>query len=127
MHEEVFRAIQAGATLITVNRRLSRWFARAFHAHQRERGRSVWRMPDILPLDAFLRRAWNDLVWRGGGDNALALLVPAQEQVVWEQVIRASPAGETLLRIPETARLAIETWQLVQAYRVPVDGRFDAS
>ena len=125
MHEEVFRVLETGATLITINRRLARSFARDFHVWQARQGRSVWRPPDILPLDAFLLRAWNK--WRGGSDMTLALLNPLQEQVVWEQVIRASPAGETLLRIPETARLAIETWQLIQAYRVPVDGRFDAS
>lgn len=125
MHEELFRVLETGATLITINRRLARSFARGFHAWQARQGRSVWRPPDILPLDAFLLRAWNK--WRGGSDMPLTLLNPLQEQVVWEQVIRASPAGETLLRVPETARLAIETWQLVQAYRVPVDGRFDAS
>ena len=127
MHEEVFRALEAGAALITVNRRLSRWFARAFHTRQREHGRSVWRPPDILPLDAFLRREWNKVVWRGLGDDAPALLEPTQEQTVWEQIIRASPAGETLLRIPETARLAMETWQLAHAYRLPVDGRFEGA
>lgn len=125
MHEEGFRVLQTGATLITANRRLARSFARDFHASQAQQGRSVWRPPDILPLDAFLLRAWNE--WRGGSDMPLTLLNPLQEQVVWEQVIRASPAGETLLRIPETARAAIETWQLIQAYRVPVDGRFDAA
>ncbi len=125
MHEEVFRTLETGATLITANRRLARSFAREFHAWQAQQGRSVWRPPDILPLDAFLLRAWNH--WRGGSDMPLTLLNPLQEQLVWEQVIRASPAGETLLRIPETARLAIETWQLIQAYRVPIDGRFDAS
>jgi probable DNA repair protein len=55
------------------------------------------------------------------------LLDTLQEQLVWEQVIRDSPAGESLLRIPETARSAMEAWQLVQAYRLPVDGRFEGS
>ena len=122
-----FPSPRAGATLITINRRLARSFARDFHAWQARQGRTVWRPPEILPLDAFLHRAWNDWVWRGTGDNGLALLNPLQEQVVWEQIIRASPAGETLLRIPETARLASESWQLVQAYRVPLDARFEAS
>ena len=127
MHEEIFRVLETGATLITVNRRLARSFARDFHAWQARQGRTVWRPPDILPLDAFLLRSWNDWVWRGAGGDVAALLHPLQEQVVWEQVIRESPAGETLLRIPETARLAMETWRLVQAYRLPVDARFEAS
>jgi len=127
MHEEIFRVLETGATLITINRRLARSFARDFHAWQARQGRSVWGPPHILPLDAFLLRLCNDWMWHCTGDDLPALLNPLQEQVVWEQIIRASPAGETLLRIPETARLVIETWQLVQAYRVPADVRFEAS
>ena len=38
-----------------------------------------------------------------------------------------SPAGETLLRISETARTATQAWQLILAYKVPLDGRFEAT
>ena len=127
MHEEIFRALEAGATLITINRRLARHFTHAFQARQTQQGRAVWRPPDILPLDAFLRRAWNDWAWNNASDNTLVILSPLQEQVIWEQVIRASPAGETLLRIPETARLCVETRQLILSHRLPVDGRFEAA
>ena len=116
-----------GAALITVNRRLARSFARDYHAWKTRLGFSLWRPPDILPLDAFLLRAWKDYVWRSDSSDIPVLLTSLQEQIVWEQVIRASDAGETLLRIPETARLAAESWQLIRAYRVPVDGRFEAS
>ncbi len=126
MQEEIYRELARGATLITVNARLARWFAREFHTLQREQGRTVWRPPDVVPLDAFLNRTWNDCVWHGAG-NGLTLLAPLQEQFVWEGVIRASPAGETLLRIPETASSAVQTWRLVQTYRLPVDGRFEAA
>ncbi len=126
MQEEIFRELELGATVITVNARLARSYAREFHARESEPARTVWRPPDILPLDAFLDRAWNQCVWRGAADG-LTLLGPLQEQLVWEQVIRASPAGETLLRIPETAQNAVQTWRLLQAYRLPVDGRFEAA
>ena len=63
---------------------------------------------------------------RAFGD-APVLLDSFQEQLVWEQIIRESPEGESLLRIPETAREAMEAWQLIQAYRLPVDGRFQAT
>ncbi len=125
MHEGSFRAIESGATVITASRRLARVLTAEFHAHQREQGRSVWNTPDILPLDAFLKRCWSNYVWAGRPSSTL--LGPLQEQVVWEQVIRDSPAGDSLLRLPETARQAMETWQLIQAYRLPVDGRFEAT
>ena len=125
MHEGCFRAIESGATLITASRRLARVLTGEFHNHQRAQGRSVWNTPDILPLGAFLARAWSNSV-RGGGLGG-TLLDPLQEQVVWEQAIRESPAGESLLRLPETAQRAMDAWQLVQAYRLPLDGRFEAS
>jgi probable DNA repair protein len=127
MHEEIFRALESGGVLLTVNRRLARALTAEFHAYQTRHGRSVWRRPDILPLDAFLDRAWRDWAWRGSDSAALALLDPLQEQMVWEQVIRASPAGDSLLQIPQTALNALEAWRLIQAYRLPVDGRFEAS
>ena len=125
MHEGSFRAIESGATVITASRRLARVLTQQFHARQREQGRSVWNTPDILPLDAFLRRSWSNHVWRG--EPCGTLLDPLQEQVVWEQVIRESPAGDSLLRLPETAQHAMDAWQLMQAYRLPLDGRFEAS
>src|SRR5215469_3161759 len=126
MHEDIFRDLTRGATLITVNARLARFFAREFHAWLKDQGRTVWRPVDVLPLDAFLNRCWTECVWRGAA-RALTLLSPLQEQIVWEQLIRASPSGETLLRIPETARGAAATWGLAQAYRLPIDGRFEAA
>jgi probable DNA repair protein len=125
MLEDLFRSMEPGATIITGSRRLARVLKQGFHAYQREQGRSVWKTPDILPYDAFLGRAWREWVLRA--ESCPTLLDTLQEQLVWEQVIRDSPAGEGLLRIPETARGAMEAWQLVQAHRLPVDGRFEGS
>jgi ATP-dependent helicase/nuclease subunit B len=126
MHEDSFRAIEAGATVVTASRRLARVLRQEFDFRQKGLARSVWKTPDILPLDAFLGRAWRDLTLSGLQPNAPALLDPVQEQFVWEQAIRESPEGESLLRIPETARQAMEAWQVMVAYRLPVDGRFQA-
>jgi probable DNA repair protein len=127
MREEIFSALEAGATIITSNRRLARTFVRDFHSAQIQQGRAVWRRPNVLPLDAFLDRAWHEWIWRGPANESLALLQPWQEQLIWEQVIRASPAGDSLLQIGETARNAAQAWQLIHAYRLPVDGRFEAT
>ena len=127
MHEEIFSALEAGAALITNNRRLARAFSGDYHAAQRARGRTVWRRPDILPLDAFLDRAWHKWVWHGAGDAPVALLDSWQEHLVWEQIIRTSPTGDSLLQIGETAGAAAGAWRLIHAYRLPVDGRFDAT
>ena len=127
MQEDCFRAVEAGATVVTASRRLARVLRQEFDFRQKALARSVWKTPDILPLDAFLGRAWRDWVLSGANPDSPALLDALQEQFAWEQVIRESPEGESLLRIPETAAEAMAAWQLVLAYRLPVDDRFEAS
>ena len=94
---------------------------------QAERGHTVWNRPDALPLDAYLERTWGEWLGTHADENAPILLDAAQERMLWEQIIRESPAGESLLQIPETARQAMETWRLIAEYRLPVDGSFEAS
>jgi ATP-dependent helicase/nuclease subunit B len=127
MHEEIFRALQDGATVLTAGRRLARVLAREFHLMEAKRGHTVWNRPDVLPLDAFLDRMWGEWLARSADENAPVLLDAVQEQMLWEQIIRESPAGASLLQIPETARQAIETWGLMVEYRLPLDGTFEAS
>jgi ATP-dependent helicase/nuclease subunit B len=127
MHEEIFRALQDGATVITAGRRLARVLAREFHALEAARGHTVWNRPDVLPLDAFLDRTWGQWLGSWAGESTPILLDPLQEQMLWEQIIRESPEGASLLQIPETARQVMETSRLIAEYRVPVDGSFEAS
>jgi len=127
MHEEIFRALENGATIITASRRLARVLTREFHGIETGRGRKVWNRPDILPFDAYLDRAWRDWLWRGANGDAPLLLNSLQEQALWQRIIRESPQGASLLQIPETARQAAQTWQLIVAYGLDVDGSFEAS
>ncbi|MBV9771285.1 MAG: PD-(D/E)XK nuclease family protein, partial [Bryobacterales bacterium] len=70
---------------------------------------------------------WGEWLARYADENTPVLLAALQEQMLWEQIIRESPAGVSLLQIPETARQAMETWQLMADYRIPIDGSFEAS
>jgi len=124
MDQQVLAAIESGATVITAGRRLARVLTRQFHSAQRALARTVWKSPDILPLDAFLVRAWREAAL--DEPESPVLLDSNQEQAVWEKVIR-DHSGDSLLQIPETARAAMEAWRLAQAYRLPVDGRFEAT
>src|SRR5882672_616593 len=127
MHEDTFLQVEAGATIITSSGRLARVLTHEFHLHQRGMGHAVWKTPDILPLDAFLKRTWGDWVLRGTRPDCPALLSPLQEQMVWEQVIRQTPEGGSLLQIPETAKHAMKAWELIQAYGLEVNAQFEAS
>ncbi len=127
MHEEIFRALAEGATVITASRRLARVLAREFHSMEAARGNTVWNRPDVLPLDAYLDRTWGEWLGRWADENAPVLLDALQEQMLWERIIRESPAGASLLQIPETARQAMDTGRLIAEYRLPVDGSYEAS
>ncbi|MGC1418196.1 MAG: hypothetical protein WA817_23105, partial [Candidatus Acidiferrum sp.] len=119
--------LQDGATVLTAGRRLARVLAREFHGMEVARGHKVWNRPDVLPLDAFLDRTWGQWLGNWADESSPVLLDAPQEQMLWEQIIRESPEGASLLQIPETARQAMETWRLIAEYRVPVDGSFEAS
>ena len=127
MLEEIFRAVENGATVITASRRLSRVLTGEFHGIETSRGHKVWNRPDILPFEAFLDRAWRDWLWGGANGETPVLLNAAQEQALWQGIISDSPQGASLLQIPETAQQAAQTWQLILAYRLTVDGTFEAS
>ena len=83
MREDVFRALDQSATIITASRRLARVLTHAWHSRQRALGRSTWSMPDILPLDAFIERQWRDWVLNGASDHGQRLLDSLQEQIVY--------------------------------------------
>ncbi len=127
MHEEVFRALENGATLITASRRLARVLTAEFHGIETALGHRMWNRPDILPFDAYLDRTWRDWLWRSANGDAPVLLNASQEQAVWHRIISASPDGASLLQIPETAQQAAQTWRLLAAYGLAVDGSFEAS
>ena len=125
MHEDSFRAIEAGAAVVTASGRLARVLRQEFDFRQKADLRSVWRTPDILPFDAFLGRAWREWVFSGATADPPALLEPLQEQFVWEQVICDSPEGESLLRIPETAAQAARAMG-VKVYTIAAGVRGEA-
>ena len=125
MHPDLAQRIEAGCAVVTPNRRLAAHLKHQYDARQAASGSLAWRTADILPFSAFVERAYGDALY---SDEAAALpivLAPAQEQVLWESIIRESEAGKALLAIPETAALAREAWQLAHLWRLtPRIGKF---
>jgi len=109
---------QSGITVVVPNRRLALTLKREFDDAQVRRGFTTWQSADILPFAAFVERAHEDALYSEQAGELPNLLAPAQEQALWENIIRGSAAGEALLTIPETARLAREAWQLAHAWQL---------
>lgn len=110
--------LNAGATVVTPNRRLALALKREFDDAQAAAGLAVWDSADILPFSAFIERAYDDALYSDLAAGLPLLLTPAQEQALWEDIIRGSDAGGAPLAVPETARLVREAWQLAQAWRL---------
>ena len=103
----------ARITAVTPNRRLAQSLMEDFDAHQAARGLGAWEAPDILPLEAFMVRLWEDAFY--SERDLPLLLTAAQEQAIWEEIL----AGSDLLSIPQTAAQCREAWRLAHAWRIP--------
>lgn len=49
------------------------------------------------------------------------LLNPAQTRVLWDEIVSASPAAQTLLNPSSAARVAARSWQRLHDYLIPLD------
>ena len=107
-----------GVTVVTPNLRLAQALAREFDAAQSAEGRSARESADILPYAAFVQRCYEDLLYSELASDLPTLLTQAQQQALWEDIIRRSHAGGALLAIPETAALAADAWKTAHAWRL---------
>ena len=99
-------ALAADSLVLTVNNRLASEMRERYDARQAAAGLSVWTSPSILPWNAWLQGLYEVLLDDGSCD--LELLTPAQEQLLWQDIIASDPDTGGLLRPGAAARLARE-------------------
>ena len=106
-------AAASGAAVLSASRRLARHLKQSHDAAQRAQGRAAWPAADILPLGAWLRRAFGEAGDAGGG----VLIGALAEQVAWERVLAADEAlaGRTS-NLRAMARSAGASWSLAQSW-----------
>ncbi|MFZ2631316.1 MAG: PD-(D/E)XK nuclease family protein [Desulfosalsimonadaceae bacterium] len=114
------------AVLVTVNQRLARYLKNQYNDRQYHSGRRVWETPLILPYGAWLEKLYNEaaISQQGSGQTGFRMLLSkTQEGRVWEQVIGKwdLDQGRDLLQVSETARPAMEAWELCREWRVPMN------
>ena len=105
----------ARITVVTPNRRLAQALTADFDAFQIEKNLSVWEAADILPFAAWLQRLWEDALYSELGGTLPLLLTPAQEQAIWEEILRDAQ----LLSRAQTAAQCRDAWRLMHAWRIP--------
>lgn len=119
----VLAALQAGATVITPNRRLARALKAAIDqarlaAAQADQAAAVWAAADVLPWSAWLARSFDEarLAQPQADPRDPDLLSPLQQQVLWERVIADSPALPMLRHPDAIAQTAAEAWSLLHEH-----------
>jgi probable DNA repair protein len=118
MRQDLAQRIEAGGAVITPNRRLAAHLKHEYDARQAASGKPAWPTADILPFSAFVERAYRDALYSSDAAGLPVLLAPAQEQALWETVVRESDPGAALLAVPETAAVAREAWRLAHAWHM---------
>src|SRR6267143_273641 len=119
---ELFQRLVEGhaarITVVTPNRRLARVLTSEFDSFQVAKGLTVWEAPDILPFGAFVERLWEDALYSELGDKLPLLLTPAQEQLLWQEVIASSREGKDMLFTETAAVRCGEAWRLLHQWRI---------
>jgi probable DNA repair protein len=102
----------AGISVVTPNNRLAQALRAEFDDFQVNKKLPVWEDADILPLDSWIARLYQEALY---SDLALPqLLAPAQEQALWEEIL----ADSGLLAVPQAASDCRRAWELAHRWRI---------
>ena len=108
------RGHSEGIAVVTPNRRLAQALAREFDEWQAAGGLTVWETGDILPFGSFVQRLYEDALYSDIALQLPRLLTPAQEQLLWEQIVGQSG----LLSSAHAAAQCRDAWGLRHTWRI---------
>src|SRR5579872_842367 len=109
--------ITSDTTLLTPNRRLAATLLNQFNQCQIDQQKTCWQSLDILPLQSWLQRLWND--FSANEIKTMPLLLSAnQKSILWEMILHQSSQSDALLQINETAKMAESAYELLKSWEV---------
>jgi probable DNA repair protein len=108
----------AGLSVVTPNHRLAQSLIRETDARHLAVGARSWDEPDVLHWGAWLERCHEDAAFSPGCEGVPALLSAEEEQLLWEEAVRASRWRDELPSVQAIAALAAEAWSLAHAWRI---------
>ncbi len=106
--------------LLTPNRRLAAVLQQIYQAHQVEKNLSVWKTPEIMPINLWLNQLWKALNTHPT-ETLPILLNSLQENYLWEKVVKIATENTPLLQLSETAHAAKAAWGLMQQWDISLD------
>ncbi|MFO8033328.1 MAG: PD-(D/E)XK nuclease family protein [Desulfohalobiaceae bacterium] len=116
--DAAFAALEAGATLLTVNRRLSQSLLQRYQEYMQAKGRAAWETPDVLPWTGWISRCLQQVTYAYPEPQQPAILTQEQELALWEDIIQGSEYSRGLLYLGQTAKQAREAWILLRHWQL---------
>ncbi len=107
--------------IITATARLARELRQNYDREQIARGLVTWIAPEVLPFSSWLERCWREWLYSGTAAKPVQLLRPSQESAIWEDIVGGSDEGRELLQVAATAEAALDAWNLMCAWQLPLD------
>jgi probable DNA repair protein len=105
-----FASLDEDTVVLTPNKRLSRFLQQEYARFQQRRGNAAWTTLPCYPLHGWSQSLWEQLQRRGHAGTDRVLLSDAQENLLWEQIIRQHDRGLELLNPRQTAGVVMDAW-----------------
>jgi ATP-dependent helicase/nuclease subunit B len=118
LFERLAQGHAARITVVTPNRRLAHRLKSDFDDFQAGKGLSVWEDADILPLEAFIGRCYEDALYADGGESLPLLVSAEQSRELWLEAIEGSSWSLELQDKAGTAARAMRAWELAQEWGI---------
>jgi probable DNA repair protein len=115
--QDICAAAQRGAVIITVNQRMTRTLKEEYQHWQQRQGADAWAVPQIFTSQLWWRRCLMH-------NPSIALLLnPAQQDVLWYDIIRADLKQQeyALLQIGATVKQALKAYAMLCEHLVEPD------
>lgn len=117
---DLFAEITPNTLLLTANARSSADLLKKYNAEQVKQGKLSWPTLPILEISKWLQQTWHQETTHQISILP-RLLTPNQEQILWEEILRASPESDYLLQLSSTAELARAAWSTLKQWCVELD------
>ncbi|MBM2839047.1 MAG: rexB [Deltaproteobacteria bacterium] len=111
--KEILGLIDAGAPVLTVNIRLSRYLHASFDSEMQLNGDAAWPTPVVMPLFSWIESLWNES-WPDR-----PLLSGTRSQALWERVVSSDRfLSKDIAMNSGVAKTAYDAYTMIREYRI---------
>lgn len=110
--------LKSGGTVIAASHRLARQIGWRHDLSRKAAGLRAWTRGDVLPLDAWLQRVWEEHALAASGLGRLRLLSEDESRLIWRRVLRRE--GGNPLDAGLVVPLVAAGWRLCQRFNIPL-------